>query len=414
MIVHMIDLEAPIFYGLHSAIKKHEYTHYWLAGGRGSTKSSFVSLEIILGMMKNPDYNAIVFRKVGAYLKESVYEQLIWSIDKLGVSDYWRILQSPLMLIYKPTGQRVIFRGVDDPKKTKSVKLRKGYFAYAWYEELDEFTGINEINMLNQSVLRGGDSFWVFYSFNPPKSLSAWVNYEAGIPRPDKVVSHSTYLDVPPSWLGPQFIIEAEAMKKQNADKYRHEYLGEAIGTGGNVFDNVEGMVMDKSVIDTFDRCLYGLDFGFAVDPLAFTCMYYDKKHQDLYIFNELYQQKLSNHEACRMIAPIVQSNIITADSAEPKSIAECRSYGLHMQGAKKGKDSVRYGMDWLQGLHRIYIDRKRCPKTYKEFIQYEYERNRDGEFISAFPDKNNHAIDSVRYACEREMPARSRMRIMR
>lgn len=159
MPTNLNELIAPVFYKLHHQIKNHEYTHYWLRGGRGSTKSSVISLEIIIGMMKNPEYNAIVFRKVGHYLKESVFEQLIWAIDKLNVTDFWQINLSPLGLTYKPTGQRIIFRGCDDPKKTKSVKLRKGYFAYCWYEELDEFIGMNEIDTLNQSVLRGGNKF---------------------------------------------------------------------------------------------------------------------------------------------------------------------------------------------------------------------------------------------------------------
>ena len=239
MQTNLSDLIAPVFYKLHHQIKNHEYTHYWLRGGRGSTKSSVISLEIILGMMKNPNYNAIVFRKVGYYLKDSVYEQLIWAIDKLGVGDFWKISISPLGLIYKPTGQRIVFRGCDDPKKSKSVKLRKGYFAYCWYEELDEFTGMNEIDTLNQSILRGGDRFWVFYSFNPPKSKNAWVNYEATNPRKDKVVHTSCYLDVPIDWLGEQFIIEADTCKEQNYNKYLHEFIGKAIGTGGNVFENV-------------------------------------------------------------------------------------------------------------------------------------------------------------------------------
>ena len=138
MPTNLNELIAPVFYKLPHQIKNHEYTHYWLRGGRGSTKSSVISLEIIIGMMKNSAYNAIVFRKVGHYLKESVFEQLIWAIDKLNVIDFWQINLSPLGLTYKPTGQRIIFRGCDDPKKTKSVKLRKGYFAYCWFNFSDQ------------------------------------------------------------------------------------------------------------------------------------------------------------------------------------------------------------------------------------------------------------------------------------
>lgn len=413
MPTNLNKLIAPVFYKLHHQIKNHEYTHYWLRGGRGSTKSSVISIEIIIGMMKNPDYNAIVFRKVGYYLKDSVYEQLIWAIDKLGVDDFWKISLSPLGLIYKPTGQRIVFRGCDDPKKTKSVKLRKGYFAYCWYEELDEFTGMNEIDTLNQSILRGGNKFWVFYSFNPPKSKNAWVNYEATNPRIDKIVHTSCYLDVPKQWLGKQFLIEAETCREQNYKKYLHQFIGKAIGTGGNVFENVEEKIITDEMIDSFKIVRHGVDFGFSIDPLAYIAGSFDSKYHDLYLFDEIYEQKLMDREACDRIKTKVdkfQGYVLKADSAEPKTITTYRRYGLNIFGAKKSRDSVNYGIKWLQGLNHIYIDRRRCPNTYRELINYEYERNKDGEFISAYPDKNNHAIDAIRYAFEADMPAKNKI----
>lgn len=363
--------------------------------------------------MKNPEYNAIAFRKVGHYLKESVFEQLIWAIDKLNVADFWRINLSPLGLTYKPTGQRIIFRGCDDPKKTKSVKLRKGYFAYCWYEELDEFTGMNEIDTLNQSILRGGNKFWVFYSFNPPKSKNAWVNYEATNPRIDKIVHTSCYLDVPKQWLGKQFLIEAETCREQNYKKYLHQFIGKAIGTGGNVFENVEEKIITDEMIDSFKIVRHGVDFGFSIDPLAYIAGSFDSKYHDLYLFDEIYEQKLMDREACDRIKTKVdkfQGYVLKADSAEPKTITTYRRYGLNIFGAKKSRDSVNYGIKWLQGLNHIYIDRRRCPNTYRELINYEYERNKDGEFISAYPDKNNHAIDAIRYAFEADMPAKNKI----
>ena len=412
MPTNLNELIAPVFYKLHHQIKNHEYTHYWLRGGRGSTKSSFISLEIITGMMKKPDYNASVFRKGGHYLKESGFEQLIWAVDKLNVADFWRINLSPLGLTYKPTGQRIIFRGCDDPKKTKSVKLRKGYFAYCWHEELDEFTGMNEIDTLNQSVLRGGDKFWVFYSYNPPKSKNAWVNYEATNPRTDKIVHTSCYLDVPKAWLGEQFLIEAETCREQNYQKYLHQFIGKAIGTGGNVFENVEELTITDEMINGFKTVRHGIDFGFAVDAFAYIQGTYDSKYNNMYLFDEVYQIKLTNEAATEKIKPKLKRyahSVIMADSAEPKSIVELRNLGLNVYGAKKGADSVNYGMKWLQSLNHIYIDRRKCPNTYKEFVNYEYERNKDDEFISSYPDKNNHAIDACRYAFINDMPVRNK-----
>ena len=155
---------------------------------------------------------------------------------------------------------------------------------------------------------------------------------------------------------------------------------------------------MSNEMIAQFDRLHCGLDFGFAVDPLAFVQMHYDAKKEELYIFDEVYQQKLTN----RAVAQILRSRHLTvpiiADSAEPKSIAEIRDMGFNIIGCRKGPDSVAYGIKWLQERRKIYIDKRRCPNTYREFTCYEYERNRQGQFISAYPDADNHAIDAVRY----------------
>lgn len=176
--------------------------------------------------------------------------------------------------------------------------------------------------------------------------------------------------------------------------------MGEVVGTGGDVFENVEDMTMSDELIKSFEYIYNGLDFGFAVDPLAFNSMYYDAKKEELYIFDEINQQKLKNKDAVEMISKRIGRDLVTADSAEPKSIAEMRDLGLNIEGARKGRDSVSHGIKWLQDLRKIYIDKKRCPNTYREFSAYEYERNKEGQFISAYPDKNNHHIDAVRYAC--------------
>jgi phage terminase large subunit len=179
---------------------------------------------------------------------------------------------------------------------------------------------------------------------------------------------------------------------------YRHEYLGEVTGTGGAVFENVSDLRMDDAMVNNFDRIYHGLDFGFALDPLAYVKMHYDKKREDLYIFDEFYEPKISNKKAFRILSPKVNGQRIIADSAEPKSISELRSCGMDIYGAVKGADSVDYGMKWLQDRAHIYIDKERCPNTYREFVTYEYLKDRNGKFISAYPDKNNHAIDATRY----------------
>lgn len=404
MEINIADRIARSFDSVFWDVQVHGHTFYWLPGGRGSTKSSFVGIEVPLLLMQHPQCHAVVLRKVGNTIKNSVYPQIQWGIEQLCVADRFKCITSPHEITYKATGQKILFFGIDDPMKVKSIKLPFGYVGIVWYEELDQFSGMEEIRNLNQSLLRGGETYWVFASYNPPKSRNNWVNEEILNEYPDRLVHKTTYLDVPREWLGEQFLLEAEKLKAKNETAYNHEYLGEVTGTGGAVFENVEDMVMTDEMISQFDRRYYGLDFGFAVDPLAFVAMHYDAKHEDLYIFDEIYQQKLTNSNAAQLILRKIGSQHIMADSAEPKSIAEMKAAGLFISGAKKGPDSVDYGVKWLQGRRRIYIDKRRAPNAYREFVSYEYERNRAGQYISAYPDANNHAIDAVRYGLWRVM----------
>lgn len=405
MDINLSKIIAPSFYSVHADIRRKLHTHYWFAGGRGSTKSSFIAIQIILGIMTDPEANATVLRKVGVTLKTSVFEQLVWAINILGVSRYWNIPQAQLVLTYKPTGQRIIFRGADNPRKIKSIAFSKGYCKFFWYEELDEFNGVEEIRMINQSLLRGGPEFVVFYSYNPPKSITNWVNTEAQFVREDRLVHRSDYTSVPKEWLGEQFIIEAEELKSKNEKAYQHEYLGEITGTGGEVFDNVQCREISDEEIDEFEVVRRGLDFGYAIDPLSYVVCAYNRKYKRLFIFHEMYAVGLSNHRTYEEIMrENVNNDLVLADSAEPKSINEMSQYGLRIAGVKKGRDSVSYGIKFLQDLDAIIIDNTRCPETAREFQNYELEKDANENFKAEFPDKNNHSIDAVRYALNIEV----------
>ena len=312
--------------------------------------------------------------------------------------------------------------GLDDPNKVKSIKPEFGYIGITWFEELDQFAGENELRKVTQSTRRGGDKFWDFRSFNPPISKNNWANEYAENCEINKrrkantLVIRNTYLDVPREWLGDEFFEDADELKEINERAYQHEYMGIAIGTGGDVFQNAEDMDMEKLVKTefngevpmwkTFDQIYCGIDWGFAKDPFRFVKMHFDKKHLDLYIFDEYTAVKTRNetifNELYTEEKKITKDQLVIADSAEPKSVADFKAYGAFIREANKGPDSVRYGIKWLQGLRHIYIDKRRCPETYKEFINYEYEQDRDGNFISAYPDENNHSIDAVRYAMEK------------
>ena len=412
-----------------AAVFKCLFKNYIFPGGRGSTKSSFISFLIPLLIIANPRCHAAIFRKVGNTLKTSVLGQIQWAIAELGLSEYFITHVNPMEIIYKPTGQKILFFGLDDAGKIKSVKLPFGYIGITWWEELDQFSGEAEIRKVLQSTQRGGDKYWNFMSFNPPLSKNNWANEyteECELHRQhDTMVVRSTYLDVPEHWLGQAFIDEANYLKETNRRAYDNEMLGLAVGTGGNIFPNVEHLTMTDEMIGNFDTIYNGLDWGFANDPNAYTKMYFDKTRQDLYIFGEhrrthesnrelfealyvdcSYNKKVLNRETGQIEyipSPFMELNeLITADSAEPKSIADFRSYGAFMRGMEKYPDSIRYGIKWLQSLNHIYIDKFRCPETYDEFTKYEYDRDKDGKIISSYPDENNHGIDSVRYALSR------------
>lgn len=407
--VKLSDLISPSFYDLHWDIKEHKHTHYKLYGGRGSTKSSFISEEIIKGMMEDPEANAIAMRKVGRFLEESVFEQLLWAIEKLGVSDLWKVRYSPLGLTYKPFGNRIIFRGADDPQKIKSVKLKKGYFKYIWFEERAEFDGPEEERTILQSLMRGGTGYIVFYSWNPPKSINNWCNQDVMDDREDTCCHHSDYRSVPREWLGEQFFLEAEHLEQTKPKAYEHEYLGVATGTGGQVFENITVRKITDEEIARFDRIKQGLDFGYGADPLAYLKMHYDKTRKRLFLFGEIYAVKMGNTRLARELKKFNPLNrMITADSEEPRAIAALQELGIRITGAKKGPGSVDFGMEFLSDeIEEIIIDPEKCPNAKREFTGYELEQDKNGNFKGSYPDKDNHTIDAARYGLEGVMSSR-------
>lgn len=401
--VRLSTVIGPAFYKLARDVFQHGHTHYDLSGGRGSLKSSCVSILVPLLIVATPNVHAVVLRKVANTIRDSVYAQYLWAIGELGMAAYWEAKVSPMELIYKPTGQKIMFRGADDPMKIKSIKVPFGYIGITHFEEKDQFAGRAEIRTILQSTMRGGSKFWNFESYNPPISRDNWANKDSLEERPDRLCHKSTYLEAPPEWLGEQFLAEAEHLKETNEKAYEHEYLGIAVGTGGNVFENLELRELAKEEVAVFDRHLNGVDWGYFPDPWAYNKCHYDAARRTLYIFDELTAYKKGNKETAEMLLArgFTREDRITADSAEPKSVGDYQRFGLKCYGAIKGPGSVEYSMKWLQSLAKIVIDPKRCPDTCREFMGYEYERTRDGEIMSGYPDKNNHHIDAVRYATE-------------
>lgn len=408
--VRLSSVLGPSFFNMARDVFQHGHTHYDLSGGRGSLKSSCVSLLVPILIMQNPGIHALVLRKVGNTLRDSVYAQYMWAIGELGVAEYWDAKVSPMELIYRPTGQKIMFRGADDPMKIKSIKVPFGYIAVTHFEEKDQFAGRAEIRTILQSTMRGGSKFWNFESYNPPISRDNWANKDSLEERADRYTHKSTYLEAPPEWLGEQFIAEAEHLKATDERAYRHEYLGEAVGTGGNVFENLELREITDEEISHFDRIYQGADYGWYPDAFAFIRLHYDRARETIYFLDEYYCHKKSNEETGKWILDKKYTDAyIICDSAEPKSVADYRALGLPAKGAVKGPGSLDYSMKWL-ARRKIVIDKRRTPHAYEEFVNYEYERDKDGNFISGYPDADDHVISAVRYACE---PAYRRMGVI-
>lgn len=403
------EVISPAFFAAHREIKAGNVTELVLPGGRGSTKSSFNSIELILQLLKHPDCHAAVFRKVGNTLRTSVYAQICWAIDALGLRSKFRCTVSPMECTYLPTGQKILFFGLDDPGKVKSIKVHFGYIGIGWFEELDQFSGPEEIRNVEQSLFRGGSFSLSLKSFNPPAASRNWANQYALESAPGKLVVRSTYLTTPPEWLGPRFLADAEHLKATKETAYRHEYLGEAVGNGTQVFENLKLDEISGEQIKNFERIYHGLDWGWYPDPWAFNSCAYDPARKVLYIYDELTRLRTSNEDTAKLLIDrkVCQDpdseEYLTADSAEPKSCSDYRAAGLPCREAEKGPGSVKAGMKWLQSLNAIMIDPKRCPDTVKEFTEYEYETDkRSGGVLEGYPDTANHHIDAVRYATNR------------
>ena len=393
----------------------HKKERYTFTGGRASCKSSFISLVIVILIVMFPSYNALILRKTAKTLRRSVFEQIVWAINKLGLTARFKIPKSqtaalPISYIRKNgQTQYIIFAGSDDPEKLKSIKVSSGYFAILWVEEKTEFTPA-ELQNIKISVLRGGKTFYIFESYNPPSAARHWCNREAATPDLNRMVIHTTYKDIPREWLGEAILHDIERAKQNNQRAYENIYLGVVTGTGQNVFENVELREITDAEIASFDYLYSGIDWGYYPDPFAFTTSAFNISKQELYIFDELYMNKQGNYEAFQKLSKHMEAhgmNIardrITADSAEPKSVADFRTWGGNVRAAIKGIGSRDASFKWLQGLNKIVIDPTRCPHAADEFTLFEYEIDkRTGEIMTGYPQgQPDHGIDTVRYALE-------------
>jgi len=410
------------FFALYRDFKAMGHTHYWCKGGRGSLKSSFWAIMAVLTIKRDPKANVIYLRKVGNTLRDSCFSDVLWAIDALGVTHEFRAGEHFKEFTYIKTGQKIYMRGVDKPENRKSFRPRVGYFKLIIFEEADQFNGHAEIRKLLQTFMRGGQS-QVAYLFNPPKSRDQWINKHILSLRNRAMVHFSTYHDVPRDWLGEQFFDEADDLRETNLEAYLNEYEGEVTGTGGAVFDNLEIREITSEERSGFDRIYNGVDWGWFPDIWAFARCHYDRARRTLYIFDEASGIKLTNEQSARIVKQKLTRQILVngkvtseyvrerveCDSAEPKSVDDYRSHGINARGAIKGPGSVEAGIKWLVSLKKIVIDPSDAPVSSTEFSGYEHMQTRVGEYVTGYPDKDNHMIDAVRYALEPVWTKRSK-----
>ncbi|PEW69964.1 PBSX family phage terminase large subunit [Bacillus cereus] len=426
--IDIINVISKRFRKVYYLSEMRDCLRYVLKGGRASGKSYFIPFRILMDIMEYP-ISWLVLRKVQNTVVRSVFEQLKEAMEILGIAHLFRCIPSRLVIEYKPRGNKIYFLGCEEPERIKSIKDAKFPIMGLWVEEIGEFRKEEEISIIEKSILRGefeiepehrpelpNYEYTFFYSYNPPKRRAHWLNkkYNSSFIPDNTHVNHSTYRDN--KHLTKAFYEEAKIEEKMNPLKYRWEYLGEAIGSGVVPFDNVVSAEITDEQIGQFDNIRQGIDFGYATDPLAFGRMHFDKKKNTLYIFDELYGVQISNRKLAEWIKKKGYQDIeITCDSAEPKSIAELKNEHdiRKVKGAKKGPDSVEYGTEWLGDLYAIVIDPKRCPNTLSEFENADWETDKDGNPRPRLQDKDNHTIDMVRYAMEKDMKKQGKVRSM-
>lgn len=404
------------FFRPHMLIAREAQTEFWCKGGRGSLKSSWASIELVRHIEEHPGEHAAAVMKRKNSLRDAVYAQVVWAIHELGLDDEYEMPVSTLKIRKKSTGQVIFFAGCDDPHKSKGLKPPFGFIGFLWFEEADQFKGMSEIRTVRQSAARGGERTFVVYTYNPPRTRDNWANREADRRKETgEEVFDSCYLDAPPEWLGAQFVADAEDLKETDEQAYRHEYLGEPVGYGGQIFDRVEFREVTDEEIATFERLHAGQDFGWFPDPWAFTLSEWQPGQHRVITFAELGGNKVLPPDAAAMIRsaltwsdgknpdgsqkePIYHRLRVLSDDAAPDQIQAQRDEGVDARSA--GKGGLRtMSYRFLQSVAWV-IDPKRCPSLAQEVREAEFDIDENtGEYSGDYPDGNDHWIDATRYA---------------
>lgn len=431
--INLNNLICDTFVDVFNDIVNCEVDRAIMKGGRSSTKSQVASEAIIVGCMVFKE-SAVAAVKYANKIEERLVNTFRESIRYLGVEQFWKLRKSPFEYVLlnedgKETDISIKFTGCDNVENLKSFKPRRGSFRYIWFEELTNFNSLKEVNSLIQTFARGKGKHTVIMTYNPPIQTSNWVNKEYNTPlgtilghdknycytefsfiidnkveKIKQLVHHSTYLDVINSghsdWLGLTFIGDAKKTEEENNKYYRWAYLGDVVGTDANVFWNVKDLD-DKFDNSKLSEVFRGFDWGYGgPDPCSYVEWGYDRRNKCIYALNEFHKPKMEVDDVVFEIKHLNKHNFpVQCDSASPVLNKQLINKGINAVDVKKGPDSIRAGIKWLQGLNGIYINKYKTPNIYREFKEYEYELDKEDNVTAKLPDKSNHTIDATRYS---------------